>query len=872
MFSAFPSIGRKAACYSQYPRINEIFDPASAPISYEVHRSLHKLAIDNRIEAAIFDKCNFMGRLENGEWGPFALPYYAMWLNYEGYDYLNNGIYFKEDWDGDGLSNSNEFVLGTNPFNADSDGDHIFDQAEVQNGLNPLDSSDGAADADGDRVSNYDEITSTLKWMYTSMDENGDYPSLDPLDPSDGGRDDDHDLFPVWFELKFGLNISDIHIQKDSRKGAFFWWLDATDIKARLPAMDTFVLELSSSDSDGDGLKNDEELGFGLDPKSASDADEDWDSDGITNRDEVVANTDPAGDFAAPLQFDRQLVRAPVHARQEIADAPLWQSVSAPPVGEKYTFWKLSGSAWLEVKPSGILSGEPRVADEGINSWEIAVSNLVGEVATNTLYIEVLPAFQIPEIKLSGGAVPIQNPSLTPRVENGTKFTPVQLGDYLEQIYSISNAGISELNITNLSLSNPASGFSVRQLPSFSIGKDASSQFILRFTPQNFGSVTTQVQIISNDSKESPYTFAVSGTGLPSMDFVPTQLSGCVLWLDGDDLDADGIAEGLNESSLSNGLVWAWMDKSGVSNQASALALSTAPELIPDAQAERSVLRFDGTDDALFFNTITNIRTAFWVLSESGNVTGYNFLLGDATTYAFHRGEVADGRPIWSRGWSSSYILNGETRLNGTEIDGAEEGLPSDTFSLLSLRTTGPVQAGQLSQDRNMPNRSWYGDVAELILFDRPLSDQEIGYVESYLERKWGITRDPAVSFKKWIRRFAVGSQTNQTDDPDGDGFCNLSEYAFGADPLQSTQRPAALRILSDQGIRIVYSRRRVSKSRMHYRMESCTNLLQSNSWSSNALIRVGIAPDGDNFESVTNLWNHSSSEGYFRVLLETEE
>ena len=38
------------------------------------------------------------------------------------------------------------------------------------------------------------------------------------------------------------------------------------------------------------------------------------------------------------------------------------------------------------------------------------------------------------------------------------------------------------------------------------------------------------------------------------------------------------------------------------------------------------------------------------------------------------------------------------------------------------------------------------GDLAELIIYDKPLSDSEMSIVESYLSQKWGIGGAPAPS------------------------------------------------------------------------------------------------------------------------------
>lgn len=62
----------------------------------------------------------------------------------------------RTDLDGDGLSNSEEYLLGTRLQNADSDNDGMPDGWEARWKLNPLDAGDAYADADGNGVSNLD--------------------------------------------------------------------------------------------------------------------------------------------------------------------------------------------------------------------------------------------------------------------------------------------------------------------------------------------------------------------------------------------------------------------------------------------------------------------------------------------------------------------------------------------------------------------------------------------------------------------------------------------------------------------------------------------------------------------------------------------
>ena len=73
-----------------------------------------------------------------------------------------------DDVDGDGLTDAEEWVLGTNPVNWDSDGDGISDYFECLNGLDPLDP------IDGDRV-NGDVVNPNNVYGNTYNNPDGDF-------------------------------------------------------------------------------------------------------------------------------------------------------------------------------------------------------------------------------------------------------------------------------------------------------------------------------------------------------------------------------------------------------------------------------------------------------------------------------------------------------------------------------------------------------------------------------------------------------------------------------------------------------------------------------------------------------------------------
>jgi len=103
-----------------------------------------------------------------------------------------------------------------------------------------------------------------------------------------------------------------------------------------------------------------------------------------------------------------------------------------------------------------------------------------------------------------------------------------------------------------------------------------------------------------------------------------------------------------------------------------------------------------------------------------------------------------DGPNIWNRNFASPAVLNGQTYLNGALVDGRATPRPKQ-MAVLSLVTTGPVNAGNFGHDRD-DNTRWFGDLAELIVYDAPLSDADRKAVETYLARKYDIPAGTAAT------------------------------------------------------------------------------------------------------------------------------
>lgn len=184
------------------------------------------------------------------------------------------------DYDNDGLSNAEEYELGTkprsvdtdndgltdweevrvyltNPFDADTDHDGIPDLWETSNGFDPNDAADAAQDPDNDGLNNLEEYLNGTDYANGDCDGDG---------LSDGDE-----------VQQYGTNPNSVDTDSDGMP-------DAWEIEHSLNPL----LSNAGADDDGDRLTNVEEMNLGTDPRSA-----DTDQDGIDDRQEVMALTDP---------------------------------------------------------------------------------------------------------------------------------------------------------------------------------------------------------------------------------------------------------------------------------------------------------------------------------------------------------------------------------------------------------------------------------------------------------------------------------------------------------------------------------------------------------------------------------------------------
>jgi hypothetical protein len=167
------------------------------------------------------------------------------------------------------------------------------------------------------------------------------------------------------------------------------------------------------------------------------------------------------------------------------------------------------------------------------------------------------------------------------------------------------------------------------------------------------------------------------------------------------------------------------------------------PQLAASSAGALPAVRFDGSDDHLLLAiSVSNARTLFWVVVEDWRAGGGNanrYLLGgpSGSEQSFRGGWAS----LWDSSGASPYITAGTTRFDGVGVNGTTTNRPW-AFKVISLTTTGDVGFDRLMRHGGQ-GAPWWGDLSEVIVFDRALSLSEVQQVEAYLGGRYGIAVQP---------------------------------------------------------------------------------------------------------------------------------
>ncbi|MFI4910196.1 MAG: hypothetical protein ACIAQZ_00870 [Sedimentisphaeraceae bacterium JB056] len=256
--------------------------------------------------------------------------------------------------------------------------------------------------------------------------------------------------------------------------------------------------------------------------------------------------------------------------------------------------------------------------------------------------------------------------------------------------------------------------------------------------------------------------FVLCVTALNAAVVSPPDVQGLGLWYSADDLDGDGIIEGAGEDGLVNNTVSVWVDKSGNGRDATQASTSARPAYITDgAEVGGVYLSFDGSDDVLNFSmssashtvfivSIDGIQAGTWrgkfnmAYSGSGANTRAPFMAYRSTTdtrlcVSYYDVNGTNQTTNLSPGLTQSWHLFTLSKAEGLAKsiayrNGSFLGETPNAFEQINPPST-PCYIGK-------GPGCWNGSIAEVLVYERGLSDEERNIVGYYLETKYGLATD----------------------------------------------------------------------------------------------------------------------------------
>lgn len=266
-----------------------------------------------------------------------------------------------------------------------------------------------------------------------------------------------------------------------------------------------------------------------------------------------------------------------------------------------------------------------------------------------------------------------------------------------------------------------------------------------------------------------PYNFDPDGNGGPIDD--PTDITGCVLWLDASDIatlwqttDTQPDNNGSNPITVDGQTVANWDDKSGDTNNVAQSGAGSEPTYKTGIQNGKSILRFidnaQVNDDFLFrtlsvLSQVANV-TVFIVAAATSDET-LGVIYSNTNTSDLRIAAYCDSRTVQRRG----AVLNdssGDNYANLPSDIGTEFNLittivddPTITARLNGLPGSTTTFAGDGATDNDYTRignqfsefTRFYGDLAMVAVYDRTLTDTEIDSFEVWAQSVWATPALP---------------------------------------------------------------------------------------------------------------------------------
>jgi hypothetical protein len=256
----------------------------------------------------------------------------------------------------------------------------------------------------------------------------------------------------------------------------------------------------------------------------------------------------------------------------------------------------------------------------------------------------------------------------------------------------------------------------------------------------------TITETYHNESTTGPDSILATVAG-----FIPRDISGCTLWLEGDKIT--GVADG--------GAISSWIDSSGFANHAVQATGAKQPTLKTDWFNGLPAVRFDGTDDTLVTAAAlwTGAQTRFlFAVYSALNVSGILYVAGQCTTTtsltAFGIEPIIGGFSpkaafptnvlTGSGDVTSSTLCANLVTYDGTNatVHATALGVVTSTSSARALNTTsaGFRVGSRLTTGGTVEDRFLQGDVVLVVAGTGNLTNDDISHLFAYAIARYGST------------------------------------------------------------------------------------------------------------------------------------
>ena len=215
--------------------------------------------------------------------------------------------------------------------------------------------------------------------------------------------------------------------------------------------------------------------------------------------------------------------------------------------------------------------------------------------------------------------------------------------------------------------------------------------------------------------------------------FNPAALTGLKFWMDPSDAST---------VTSSGGRVSQVNDKSGSGHHVSQATAGERPAIGSATLNTQNVLTFDGNRSLVSAPlTLAQPVTMFAVARSADGGAPNRQIIGNTSSYC----------PVFYTAGGSWRLYAGAEMVSGVAVDSSWHsltGVVNTSSSEFRIDQTQVVTGNASTQEWNNESfwigssehgyfYGWIGDIAEMIIYDRVLTNSEIGQVESYLDTKW---------------------------------------------------------------------------------------------------------------------------------------